>query len=50
MNMPDVNVLVARSLISSIAHAATAVEHGATWVSFDRDFVRFDTLRWESPT
>ena len=37
------------AFVSDIAHAATAIEHGATWVSFDRDFARFDGLRWELP-
>lgn len=29
--------------------AALAVEHGGTVVSFDRDFARFEGLRWECP-
>jgi toxin-antitoxin system PIN domain toxin len=29
--------------------AAIAVEHGAEIVSFDRDFARFDDLRWSRP-
>lgn len=32
------------------AHLATlALEHGAEIVSFDRDFERFDGVRWRSP-
>ena len=29
--------------------AALAIEHGATLVSYDRDFSRFASLRWERP-
>ena len=29
--------------------AAIAVEHGAEVVSFDRDFARFDDVRWSRP-
>lgn len=36
-------------LISDVAHAATAIEAGATWVTFDRDFARFPGLRWRTP-
>lgn len=37
------------NLVSDVAHAAVAIEHGATWVTFDRDFARFPGLRWERP-
>lgn len=37
------------NLVSDAAHAAVAIEHGATWVTLDRDFARFPGLRWESP-
>lgn len=37
------------SFVSDVSHAATAIEHGAVWVSFDRDFARFSELRWEMP-
>jgi uncharacterized protein len=37
------------NLVSDAAHAATAVEAGATWVTFDRDFARFPGLRWRVP-
>lgn len=37
-------------LVSDAAHAAIAVEHGATFVSYDSDFARFSGLRWERPT
>jgi toxin-antitoxin system PIN domain toxin len=37
------------NLVADAAHAATAIEAGATWVSFDRDFARFSRLSWRSP-
>lgn len=37
------------NLVADAQHAAVAVEHGATWVSMDRDFSRFAGLRWETP-
>ena len=37
------------NLASDAAHAAVAIEHGATWVTLDRDFARFPGLRWEVP-
>ena len=36
-------------LVADAAHAATAIEHGATWVSLDRDFARFPELKWQLP-
>jgi toxin-antitoxin system PIN domain toxin len=37
--------------LTTDAHlAALAVEHGATIVSFDRDFARFDGVNWTLPT
>jgi len=35
--------------VSDAAHAATAIEAGATWVTFDRGFARFPGLRWQTP-
>lgn len=35
--------------IADIALAAMALEHGATWVSFDRGFARFRGLTWVNP-
>jgi toxin-antitoxin system PIN domain toxin len=36
--------------LTTDAHlAALAIEHGATIVSFDRDFARFQGLRWTLP-
>lgn len=37
------------NLVSDAAHAAVAIEHGATLVSLDRDFAKFPGLRWELP-
>lgn len=37
------------NLVPDAAHAAVAVEHGALWVTLDRDFARFPRLRWASP-
>lgn len=37
------------SLVADAQHAAVAIEHGATWVTLDRDFSRFPGLRWRSP-
>ncbi len=36
-------------LVSDAAHAALAIEAGATWYTLDRDFARFPRLRWRSP-
>lgn len=39
-----------RSALVNDAHlAALAVEHGLTLCSADRDFARFDGLRWQNP-
>jgi toxin-antitoxin system PIN domain toxin len=36
--------------LTTDAHlAALAIEHGATILSFDRDFARFPSVRWTSP-
>ena len=29
--------------------AALAIEHGCTWISYDRDFARFPGLDWKMP-
>lgn len=34
------------NLVADAQHAAVAIEHGATWVSQDRDCARFPGLRW----
>lgn len=37
------------NLVTDAQQAALAVEHGATWISKDRDFARFPGLRWRHP-
>lgn len=37
------------NLVADAQHAAVAIEHGATWVTTDRDFARFPGLRWRTP-
>lgn len=37
------------NLVADAQHAAVAVEHGATWITLDRDFARFPGLRWRTP-
>jgi toxin-antitoxin system PIN domain toxin len=37
------------NLVADAQHAAVAIEHGATWVTLDRDFARFSGLTWTSP-
>jgi predicted nucleic acid-binding protein len=29
--------------------AALAIEHGCTWITFDRDYARFPELDWREP-
>ena len=36
-------------LVADAYHAALALEHGAEWVSTDRDFAKFPDLRWFNP-
>jgi toxin-antitoxin system PIN domain toxin len=35
--------------VSDVWFAALAIEHGCTFVTFDRDYVRFPGLRWKKP-
>jgi uncharacterized protein len=35
--------------VSDAWFAALAIEHACTWISYDRDFVRFPGLHWEEP-
>src|ERR1051325_7978172 len=35
--------------VSDAWYAALAIEHGCTFVTFDRDYARFPGLRWEEP-
>lgn len=37
------------NLVADAYHAALAIEHGAEWVTTDRDFARFPALRWTHP-
>lgn len=37
------------NLVADAAHAATAIEAGATWASLDRNFARFESLTWLVP-
>lgn len=30
--------------------AALAIEHGCTWITYDRDYARFPGLEWKEPT
>ena len=39
----------AANLVNDAHLAALALEHGAEIVSFDRDFQRFEGVRWSSP-
>jgi toxin-antitoxin system PIN domain toxin len=36
-------------LVADAYHAALAIEHGCTWVSYDTDFARFKALEWRTP-
>jgi toxin-antitoxin system PIN domain toxin len=35
--------------VSDAWFAALAIEHGCTWITFDRDYTRFDGLEWRVP-
>ncbi|AKJ63921.1 type II toxin-antitoxin system VapC family toxin [Kiritimatiella glycovorans] len=37
------------NLISDAYHAALAVEYGCEWITTDRDFARFQGLKWRHP-
>jgi uncharacterized protein len=37
------------NLITDAYFAALAIEHGAEWITTDRDFARFPGLRWRHP-
>jgi uncharacterized protein len=36
-------------LVADAYHAALAIEHGCTWITFDTDFARFESLSWSVP-
>lgn len=38
------------NLVADASHAATVIEHGLIFISKDRDFARFNRLRWQPPT
>ena len=38
------------NLVADAWFAALAIESGCEWVTTDRDYARFDGLRWRSPT
>lgn len=35
--------------VQDVFLAAAAIEHGATWISYDRGFSRFTELSWRTP-
>jgi hypothetical protein len=35
--------------VTNAWYAALAIEHGCTWITYDRDFARFPGLKWEVP-
>jgi len=37
------------NLIQDAWFAALAIESGCEWITADRDYARFDSLRWRSP-
>ena len=37
------------NLVSDAYHAALAIESGSEWVTTDRDYARFQGLRWRHP-
>ena len=37
------------NLVQDAWFAALAIESGAEWVTFDRDYARFPGLRWRAP-
>jgi predicted nucleic acid-binding protein len=46
--LPDVNVLV-YAFSTAARLAALAIESGSEWITTDRDFARFPSLRWRHP-
>ena len=37
-------------LVADAWFAALAIEHGCTWITYDRDYARFPGLDWREPT
>ena len=40
---------VTGALVADAHHAALAIEHGCTWITYDTDFARFTALDWRTP-
>lgn len=40
---------VSGNLVPDAYFAALAIEHGCEWITLDRDFSRFENLRWRTP-
>ncbi len=40
---------VSGNLVPDAYFAALAIEHGCEWITLDRDFARFEGLRWRPP-
>jgi hypothetical protein len=38
------------ALVTDAWFAALAIEHGCTWITFDRDYARFPDLDWREPS
>jgi len=38
------------NLVQDAWFAALAIENGCTWITLDRDYARFDGLRWREPS
>jgi uncharacterized protein len=36
--------------ITDAWYAALAIEHGCTWITYDRDYARFPGLEWREPS
>lgn len=45
-----VDAQIAGPRVTDAWFAALAIEHGCTWITFDRDFARFPDLDWREPS
>jgi toxin-antitoxin system PIN domain toxin len=36
--------------VTDVWFAALAIEHGCTWITYDRDYARFPGLEWRTPS
>jgi uncharacterized protein len=43
------NAGISGALVSDAWFAALAIEHGCTWITYDRDYARFPGLTWQEP-